>query len=369
MDADTPNQPQSVLYQTIQSQPAVVRAVLEGAGDAAGRAAELLAGARRVFLAGTGTSSHAAVVGEYLLRLAGVDAYATTNFEFATYPRPVGPDDALVTISHRGSKRYGGQAIARAHTAGMRVVGVTGQNSPMSGPDVIIATAPQERSATHTASYTGNLAALALIAVHVGERTGADVGALRDALGRLPDDIAAMLARASLVIPVAEALAARGRLTLVGAGPNAVTAREGALKIKESSYLTAEGFEVETALHGGLQAIEAGDVAAVIAAQGPALERTGDLVRALELLGARVMVIADERAVTALPAPPDTVAAGATPITIIPYPAVPEALSPVLAVLPLQLLAAYTAAYRGADADSFRADDPVYKRVNESYGL
>src|SRR6185312_8868516 len=125
-------------------------------------AAELLAAARRVYLAGTGTSSHAAVVGEHLLRLAGADALATTNLDFALYPRPLGPEDALVEISHRGSKRYGSAAIALARQAGARVVGLTGQDSPMSGADVLIRTAPQEQSATHTASYTANLTALAL---------------------------------------------------------------------------------------------------------------------------------------------------------------------------------------------------------------
>ncbi len=365
MAADTTPVPQSALYATIHSQPDVVRAVLSDARDAAARAAELLANARRVFITGTGTSGHAAIVGEYLLRLAGADAYAATNFEFATYPRPIGPDDALVTISHRGSKRYGRQAIDRARAAGLPVVGLTGQGSPMEGPDIMIETASSERSSTHTASYTGSLAALALIAAYLGERNGADVTTLRDALERLPDALTAVLARENLVVPVAGALAERGRLVLMGAGPNAATAREGALKVKESSYLVAEGFELETALHGGLQAVQAGDVAVAIAAQGPALDRMGDLVRALELLGARVLVVADERVVDALPAPPEAAIAR----TVIPYPAVPEALSPLLAVVPLQLLAAYTAARRGADADSFRADDPVYKRVNESYAL
>ncbi len=363
------SQPRSVLYQTIHSQPEVVRAVLQNAQGAAKRAAELLTGSRRVFLSGTGTSGHAAIVGESLLRLAGADAYATTNFDFATYPRRLGPDDALVTISHRGSKRYGAQAIARAREAGMRVVGVTGQGSPMEGQglDLVIATAPQERSATHTASYTANLAALALIATRLGERAGGDVGELRLALDRLPDDIAALLGRESMVVPLANALAARGRLTVMGAGPNAATAREGALKVKESSYLSAEGVEVETALHGYLQAIEADDIVVVVAARGPALERVGDLVRALDLIGAQVVVVADERAVDALPPLVSVETPGAR--TVITYPTVPEALSPLLAVVPLQLLAAHTAACRGADADSFRADNPVYKKVNESYAL
>lgn len=355
--------PRSALYRTIHGQPAIVRAVMEQTTEEIARAAVIVAAARRVWLAGTGTSSHAAVVGEHLLRMAGADAAATTNFDFALYPRPIGPDDALIAISHRGSKRYGAQAIARARQSGAHVIGITGQDSPMEGPEVVIKTAPQEQSSTHTASYTANLTALALIAVEVGTRHEQDMAGLRRALRDLPDSITALLAREQEVYPVAQSLAQVGRLALAGAGPNAVTAREGALKVKESSYLTAEGFELETALHGALQAIQAGDVAAVIAAHGPAMERTVDMVRALHLIGARLLIVADERVVAGLPAE------AASDATIIPFAAVPEALSPILAVIPLQILAALTAELRGVNADSFRADDPVYKRVNDSYAL
>jgi glutamine---fructose-6-phosphate transaminase (isomerizing) len=353
--------PPSALYQTIHAQPDILRGVLRDAAEPAARGADLLAGARRIFLVGTGTSSHAAVVGEHLLRLAGADAYATTAFDYVTYPRPIQPGDALVVISHRGSKRYGMRAIERAREAGMPVVGLTGQGSPMDGPDVVITTAPQDPSSTHSASYTANLAALALVAARLGERNGSDVAALRAALAQLPDAVAAILAREPDIMPVADALAARGRLVLVGAGPNAVTAREGALKVKESSYIVAEGFELETALHGALPAVAPEDVAVVIAAQGPALERTWDAARALQLIGTRLLVVADERVAASVPADGEA--------TVVPFAAVPEALSPLLATVPLQLLAALTAARRGTNADSFRNDDPLYQRVNASYSL
>src|SRR5205823_247344 len=100
-----------------------------------------------------------------------------------------------IAISHRGSKRYGMQAIERARAAGARVIGITGQGSQMDGPEVVIPTAPQETSSTHTASYTGNLTALALIAVELGERKGADVSELRTALEGLPGAVASILAR------------------------------------------------------------------------------------------------------------------------------------------------------------------------------
>jgi glucosamine--fructose-6-phosphate aminotransferase (isomerizing) len=355
--------PTSELYRTIHTQPDVIQAVLDNSRVPAQEAARVLANARCVFLTGTGTSSHAAVVGEHLLRSVGLDAYATTNFDFVTYPRPIEPDDAVIAISHRGSKRYGQQAIERSQTAGAKVIGITGQGSPMRGPAVVIHTTPQESSSTHTASYTGNLAALALIAVYIGEHAGRDVSELSAALSGLPSGVASLLAREADVSAAAHTLATRGRLVLLGAGPNAVTAREGALKVKESSFLVAEGFELETCLHGGLQAVEAGDLAAVIVAYGPALSRTLDAINALRLIGANLLLVADQRVVAELP----TSRRGSD--TLVAFDPVPEVLSPLLAAVPLQLLAAYTAQLRGTNADSFRADDPVYKRANESYRL
>ncbi|MDQ2741173.1 MAG: SIS domain-containing protein [Chloroflexota bacterium] len=357
----TEEKPQSALYETIQSQPGEIRAVLEGQRPEINRAVELLAQTERIFLAGTGTSSHAAVVGEHLLRSVGVDARATTNFDFVNYGPHVTAHDAFIEISHRGSKTYGKLALERAREAGATVIGLTGQTSPMSGPEVVIHSAAPEVSSTHTASYTSNLAALAAIAVGLGERTGQNVETLRQAVQNLPAEFEDVLREEGMVVPLARDLATAGRLVLAGAGPNAVTAREGALKVKESSFITAEGFELETILHGGLQAIQRGDVAVVIAAHGPALSRVADLIRALGHIGAHIMVIADRRDVADLPHP-----GGAR---FIEYPPVPEALSPILAVIPLQILAAYTAHFRGTNADNFRKEEERYRLAGESYQL
>jgi glucosamine--fructose-6-phosphate aminotransferase (isomerizing) len=355
---------QSALYRTVQRQPEIISNVLAACAPMAEQAAALLRGAKRVILAGTGTSSHAAIVGEHLLRLAGADAYTTTNFDLATYPRNLSPEDAVIEISHRGTKRYGKEVIALAQRSGARVIGLTGQGSPMAGLDVLLQTAPSEESSTHSASYTANLAALALIAARLAAQRGLALPEFERDLKELPEYVGNMLEHEDTIWSVADALAARGRLVLVGAGPNAATAREGALKIKESSYLTAEGFELETLLHGGLQAVETGDIAVVIAAQGPAVSRTWQALDALNLIGARPLLIADVRVAMALSYRAPYLQEWT--VTLSP---VVEQISPILAVMPLQLLAALTAVLRGTDADSFRADDPVYKRANASYVL
>ena len=355
----------SALYQSIHRQPEILRDVLQREAEPARHAAEILAGSRRVYLAGTGTSSHAAFVTEYLYRSLGLEAEARTAFDLANYGPRIRPDDVVVLISHRGAKTYGNRVLELARAAGAKSIGVTGLDSPMSIPDVILHTAPQETSSTHTMSYTGNLMALAMAGVAYGERSGPSPHPLRAVLDGMPTAFETVLRRGHVLQPVAQALAQSGRLVLAGAGPNVQTAREGALKVKESSYLVAEGFEFENLLHGGIQPLTAGDTAVVLVPPSPAAERASDLVRVLELLGAVILVIHDDSHPFAVPAiePPGP------PVSTFLVPSVPELLSPMVSVLPLQILACSTAEIRGTNPDSFRSDDPTYKRINDSYKL
>jgi glutamine---fructose-6-phosphate transaminase (isomerizing) len=353
--------PESALYATIHAQPDVIQQALADCDLLARQAARSLVTAPRIFLCGTGTNSHAAVVGEHLLRSAGLDAWATTSFDFVTYPRPLLPDDVVIVLSQTGETQYGGRAIKRAHEARAQVIGLTAQESSMPSVELRLPVSPRERSDTYTASYTATVAVLALVAEHAAQLRSMDTVPLREALRRLPDMVQSLLEHESDLQPAVERLHTARRVVLAGAGPNAVTAREGALKIKESSYLIAEGFELETLLHGGLQAVESGDLAVLIAAWGPALDRTLDAARALDIIGASLLVVADERAMKRLPSDVNA--------QIVTFAALPEPLSPALAVVPLQLLAALTADRLGTNPDNFRFDDPPYRRAIESLTL
>jgi glutamine---fructose-6-phosphate transaminase (isomerizing) len=355
----------SALYQSIHRQPEVLRDVLRRESESARQAAEILAGARRVYLAGTGTSSHAALVTEYLYRTLGLDAEARTVFDLANYGPRIRSEDVVVLISHRGAKTYGNRVLELAKAAGARSIGVTGLDSPMSIPEVIFHTSPQEKSSTHTMSYTGNLMALAMTGLAYAERTGPTPHPWRSVLEAMPATFGTVLQREHVIQPVAQSLAQSGRLVLAGAGPNVQTAREGALKVKESSYLVAEGFEFENLLHGGMQPLKAGDTAVVLVPPSSAAERATDVVRALGLLGASILLIHDDTHPFQVPPvdPP------APPVSTFLVPSVPELLSPMVTVLPVQILACMTAEIRGTNPDSFRADDPVFKRINDSYKL
>ncbi|HJZ37631.1 MAG TPA: hypothetical protein VJ204_15285 [Solirubrobacterales bacterium] len=218
----------TALAETVANQGAVLRHALELDLDAA---ATKLAGAERVWLVGTGTSEHAALLGAAMLTSAGLDARAISGQGFAVAPPRLGPADAVIVISHTATTTFARQAREEALAAGARVVSITGEGKGW--PEAIEA-APPERSETYTASYLAALLVLARLA---------DFDA--SSLAALPALVEAAAAEPTLIERPPP------RLTvLFGAGPAAVTAREGALKLREASRVLAEGFESEYLLHG-----------------------------------------------------------------------------------------------------------------------
>ena len=165
-------------------------------------------------------------------------------------------------------------------------------------------------------------------------------------------------------------MAHQRRLYYIGAGPNAVTGPEGALKAKEASYVTAEGFELEQAIHGPQVAFETEDLLILISVPGPAEQRMADFLKALSEIGSRVWLIGDtpgertdEETATLFARP------GWSRFSLGDLSTLPEELTPLLAALPVQFLAEFLASARGTNADSFRADQEVYKRAGTRFRL
>ncbi len=334
----------SALYRTIQRQPSDWQALLAQDSAALDTVAARLAGARRVLLAGIGTSHHAAQLGAFLLRAAGREAWAVASPDLAVYPFGLGPNDAVIVISHRGTKRYSVQAVERAKAAGAWCLGITGQGSPLAGPGQVLFTVPQEQSSTHTASYTGALIVLAQLAARLG---AAELG---PALPALPDQAREVLRQEGALRAWTQALPRATRLVYTGGGLNGWTALEGALKAKEAAYVTAEGMALETLLHGPLVGLEPGDQLILVNPAGPFQDRAAEIASAVRGIGLGLYWIG---------LPPR----GAEDAPGLPLPETPELLSPLLAVLPLQLLAAYLAEARGTNPDSFRLDVETYARA------
>jgi glutamine---fructose-6-phosphate transaminase (isomerizing) len=346
------------MYDAILSQPEAFASVLaknEAAVD------EFAAGASscgRLFIVGIGTSYHAARIGEHLFREygGGIDVRAVHSFDFALYGPDLAPGDCVVGVSHRGTKRYTAQALRRAREAGCRTALVTGEGTVSVEAGAVFRTVVQERSSAHTVSCTTAVAVLAHLAWRVGyHRTGSE--AVGEELLReyLPAALREALGAEERVEQLAREHVRRRRIWLLGGGPSAVTAEEVALKIKETSYLQAEGMSTETMLHGPFQCVEAEDLFVLVAPSGAAQERTLEVAELVDEVGGACLIVGD---------------GAVDPLRerrrLLGVPGVPEPLSALTCLVPLQLFAYYLALARGTNPDSFRAEDPRFARADVS---
>jgi glutamine---fructose-6-phosphate transaminase (isomerizing) len=202
-------------------------------------AAEKLRGAARVFVIGTGTSQHAAELGAYALATASIDARAVASaVAVQGQPQPT-PGDAVIVISHTGETAYARAARARVLEADIPLVTITGPANA-DWPEAI-RTPVREESETYTVSYTAAVTVLCLLAHGLG---APDAGP--EALTRAAERTRELAADPQIDhVP----LPARA-LAIAGPGVWSVTAREGALKVREGARILAEGFDSEKLLHG-----------------------------------------------------------------------------------------------------------------------
>ena len=350
--------PPYYMHDAIYAQPGALRLVVRSKQDALAAAAGRLRAMERVILAGIGTSWHATLVGELLLAGPGGLGHrvrALHSFEFRNYWPEPDARTGVVVVSHRGTKRYSLEALAKSTgRAGVGVV-VTGRGSGegLQVADHVLRTVEQEASAAHTVSYTCAMALLAALAAELG---GAEE--IRRGLEMLPDQMATLLGQEAWE-DLAARFADRRQYWFVGGGPNTATALEAALKMNEANHARTVGYNVEQFLHGPWAGLDKDDALFVIGPPGPAYERCLVAARAAGEIGAPVVAIVEEgdRELAALAA--ETIA----------LPRMPELLSPILAVVPLQLFTYHLAVHRGVNPDTMRADQPRHGRARAAMTL
>ena len=355
----------TALYRSIHAQPQAIRELLAD-WDMPTQAAQQLNTRGRILLAGIGTSYHAALIGEYLFRLAGVDAWAVRSYDFVTYPRPLRSDDGVVVISHRGSKVHGIGAVQRAKQIGVLTVGITGKGSQMRDVNIVLETVEQEVSSAHSISFTATLTRLAQIAARLATLRGNAQVAQRieKELSLIPTLIEHVFQDEDILRQVAQdVVTQQRRIFIVGAGPNAAVAPEGALKAKEAAYVTAEGLELEQAIHGPFVGFETNDLVVIVSVKGPAQPRIADFLHALHEIGSRVLLLG------AIPTDDSNLFTQESWINLALDANIIEELTPLLTVVPLQLLADFLASVRRVNADVFRADQEAYKRASATFRL
>lgn len=357
------------MYDAIQAQPATWRRLVAQTRDKAHEVAQALTGNRRIYLVGTGTSFHAAQTGENIFRaISGLpDVRAITAFDFALYTPALSRDDAVIVMSHRGTKTYSLRSLEIAQGVGCRTVLITGEGPhTVATPGLasyIFVGVPQEISSAHTVSYTASVAMLSAIAQQLGRVFHAPQELPDELLNEtMPRAIEGGLATEPKMARLAQEYVGRRRIWIVGAGPAAIVATETALKIKEAAYLQAEGLQTETMVHGPFQAVEADDVFVLIAPDGPARERTMQMTGMIDEIGAAYFVVSDQP-------PPAVSAPSLNERSWVQVPPVPEAFTTLTTLVPMQLFTYHLALQRKTNPDIFRKDDPRFARVSAKIKL
>ena len=314
--------------------------------------------ARRVTIIACGTSWHAGLVGKFLIEeLARIPVEVDLASEYRYRNPVVRRGDLLVAISQSGETADTLAAVKEARARGARVVCISNvvESSIARASDHALYThAGPEIGVASTKAFTTQLAALTLLAIHLGRRARAigvpgaisecDAAALVRELMTIPQKMSDVLGQS----PQAQVLARRygnaRSVLFLGRGNQHPIALEGALKLKEISYIHAEGFAAGEMKHGPIALVAPDVPVVVVAPRGPGYDKVMSNLSEVKAREGKIIAIANagDRDI------------GALADEVILIPETLPALQPLLTVLPLQLLAYYIADFKGTDVDQPR---------------
>ncbi|MCX5689561.1 MAG: glutamine--fructose-6-phosphate transaminase (isomerizing) [Planctomycetota bacterium] len=306
---------------------------------------------RRVVLTAQGTALHAAMIGEYMMEdLAKVPSMAEYASEFR-YRNPIIEDGTVVVaVSQSGETADTLAALQEAKERGAMALGVINVvgSSISRGTDagVYLRVGP-EIGVASTKAFTGQVAVLTLITLFMARRRymSADQCAeLLKALETVPDKIETILGQNDRIKRITEKYVDRENWLFLGRGYNYPTALEGALKLKEISYIHAEGMPAAEMKHGPIALINEGMPAVFLANRGRQYEKVMSNIQEVRARGGHVIAVATEG--------DEEIKHYAQDVMYVPD--IPECLSPMLTVVPLQLMAYHAAVLRGHDVDKPR---------------
>ncbi|HHY94718.1 MAG TPA: glutamine--fructose-6-phosphate transaminase (isomerizing) [Firmicutes bacterium] len=307
---------------------------------------------RKIHLVACGTAYHAGLVGKYLFEtLARIPAEAELASEFR-YRRPlVDKDTLVVVISQSGETADTRAALREARNRGaevLAIVNVVGSSIAREADQVLYTWAGPEIAVASTKAYTCQVAVLTLLALHAARARGVLSQEEATALGRelrnLPALVQEALAGEPQIRAVAKEVAGHEHVFFIGRGLDFAVAQEAQLKLKEISYIHAEAYAAGELKHGTLALVVEGTPVVALATQPSLWEKTVSNVEEVRARGGRVILVTAGR--------PGPHPAGAE--HVIGLPPVNPWLAPLVAVVPMQLLAYWAAVARGCDVDKPR---------------
>ena len=349
------------MLKEIHEQPAVVQRTLEGRlsqtqvlVQAFGpQAAELFAKVRNVQIVACGTSYHAGMVARYWLEeLAGIPCQVEVASEFRYRKVVVQPDTLFVTISQSGETADTLAALRNAKELGFLAslaICNVGISSLVRESDLTLLTqAGREIGVASTKAFTTQLVGLLLLTLSLGQVRGTlskgVEATLVEELRRLPTRLGEALAMDSTVEKIAELFAEKNHTLFLGRGAQFPVAMEGALKLKEISYIHAEAYPAGELKHGPLALVDNDMPVVTVAPNNELLEKLKSNLQEVRARGGELIVFADEKA--------GMTNGEGTHVVHMPH--IHDILSPILYTIPLQLLSYYVAVLKGTDVDQPR---------------
>jgi len=359
-DAGDKGQYRHYMLKEIHEQPHCVTNTLEGRlsedsvlDETFGNgAADLFKKVQHVQIVACGTSYHSGMVARYWLEeLAGVSCNVEIASEFRYRKSFVQPNSLLITISQSGETADTLAALRLAKELGylgsLTICNVAGSSLVRESDLAFMTRAGAEIGVASTKAFTTQLVGLAMLVLALGKYNGlsaADQKEMADALKSLPAKLEDSLSLAEDIEALAEEFADKHHSLFLGRGDQYPIAMEGALKLKEISYIHAEAYAAGELKHGPLALIDAEMPIIVVAPNNDLLEKLKSNVEEVRARGGILYVFADENAKFESD---DT-------MRVINVPHIHEWLAPVLYTIPLQLLSYYVAIIKGTDVDQPR---------------
>ena len=352
------------MLKEIHEQPRAVRDTLLGRMgleegethlEELGAAADALGRVERVTLLACGTSWHAALVGKFLIeQIAGLPTEVDYGSEFRYRTPIVGARTLAVAISQSGETADTLAAFREAKKLGalpLAICNVQGSMITREAQGTLLTHAGPEIGVASTKAFTAQIVALCLLALHLGRLRGSlSAGQCRElleSLAHVPQLMERTLTRAGQIEDVSRQLFHATNFLYLGRGINYPIALEGALKLKEISYIHAEGYPAGEMKHGPIALIDESLPVVAICPKGRTYEKMLGNVQEVKARGGRLLALTTEGDgdLRKILEPSDF---------LLEIPAVPEVWSPLITVIPLQLLAYDVAVRAGRDVDQPR---------------
>ena len=307
---------------------------------------------KRITLVACGTAWHSCLVGKFFLEeLARIPVEVDYGSEFRYRRSPLTPDTLVLAVSQSGETADTLAALEGGKAGGaktMAICNVVDSSIPRKADMTIYTHAGPEMSVASTKAFTTQVTALYLLALHLGRRRGvldqATGRKLIEDLVNLPNQVREVLAKDKPIEKIAKKYGHASDFLYLGRGVNYPIALEGALKLKEISYIHAEGYPAGEMKHGPIALIDEQMPVVVLLPKDPVYAKTLSNMKEVEARGGRIIVVTDA------PSPELEEIAW----EVIQVPTTNYLLMPILVTIPLQLLAYHIAVYRGTDVDQPR---------------